>query len=581
MEIVSRHSSKVPDDPVCASNLQREVYGEIGPAGMRALIENMPAACALDTKSIFVDVGSGKGHLPLFVHVAAPWIRHVYGIEVNQCRHRIAQRRARNVSAIGSRLTYIGKDVLESGFPHGTTHVFSMTTVLDDELLAAVIERARQAGVRCFIELGTMHTRAPIAKWGPAINFVATPVSWQAHMVSHYHLRRSLAAAAGLPRRVHPVAARDGDGGVRMVCTPHGCVSRLGSGSGGYTVGTNQADDKNTVMWKERHNRNPLGSGRLLGSAHASSCVHVPWPSHRPMLRSCAHSAAAAAATGGLDSDLHYMVERGLSSAQNWALGKLTRHQLQSIMNAVGLKRPSCGIACVWPRLSCVLENSRAQQQQDMLLLPVLLRERGGRPGTFVELGALDGVQLSNTFMLERCFNWSGLLIEANPDNFKQLKRSGRQLSNFVHSAICSADTQPPTVRMTIDGGNVAHQVSKMNASAALPLCTTKLEARRAIRCQPPTIDVPCAPLRRLMSEAGLRRQVDFLSLDVEGAELIVLNTIAPSVFKFIMVETELEVSSRHTINAVERLIISDGFSEAIDVSGIQYNKVFRHSASS
>ena len=42
------------------------------------------------------------------------------------------------------------------------------------------------------------------------------------------------------------------------------------------------------------------------------------------------------------------------------------------------------------------------------------------RPGTFVEIGAFDGVNLSNTYMLERCYDWRGLLIEANPENFRR-----------------------------------------------------------------------------------------------------------------------------------------------------------------
>ena len=33
--------------------------------------------------------------------------------------------------------------------------------------------------------------------------------------------------------------------------------------------------------------------------------------------------------------------------------------------------------------------------------------------GRYFEIGALDGVTLSNTYALQRCLGWSGLLIEA------------------------------------------------------------------------------------------------------------------------------------------------------------------------
>ena len=34
--------------------------------------------------------------------------------------------------------------------------------------------------------------------------------------------------------------------------------------------------------------------------------------------------------------------------------------------------------------------------------------------GFFVELGALDGIQFSNTYYLENNMNWSGVLIDSN-----------------------------------------------------------------------------------------------------------------------------------------------------------------------
>ena len=59
--------------------------------------------------------------------------------------------------------------------------------------------------------------------------------------------------------------------------------------------------------------------------------------------------------------------------------------------------------------------------------------------GSFVELGAYDGLSNSNTFMLERCFAWRGLLIEASPSNYKMLAISSNRTANKVHSAVCAA----------------------------------------------------------------------------------------------------------------------------------------------
>ena len=72
-------------------------------------------------------------------------------------------------------------------------------------------------------------------------------------------------------------------------------------------------------------------------------------------------------------------------------------------------------------------------------MLPTLLHARPGSPGHGVRrLGALDGIAFSNTYMLERCFGWRGLLIEGNPASFAKLRESGRA-ATFLHSAVCGA----------------------------------------------------------------------------------------------------------------------------------------------
>ena len=67
-------------------------------------------------------------------------------------------------------------------------------------------------------------------------------------------------------------------------------------------------------------------------------------------------------------------------------------------------------------------------------MLPLLLGT--SERGIFVEICANDGIHGSNTLMLERCFNWTGLLIEASPDTFIKLLSS--------HSAVQRWSTRLP-----------------------------------------------------------------------------------------------------------------------------------------
>ena len=56
---------------------------------------------------------------------------------------------------------------------------------------------------------------------------------------------------------------------------------------------------------------------------------------------------------------------------------------------------------------------------QDIWVLDILNHKRGG---TFVDIGAHDEIHLSNTYLLEKEYNWSGICIEANSDTFEKLK---------------------------------------------------------------------------------------------------------------------------------------------------------------
>jgi hypothetical protein len=74
------------------------------------------------------------------------------------------------------------------------------------------------------------------------------------------------------------------------------------------------------------------------------------------------------------------------------------------------------------------LSNSSSDYDPSMGQSQVVRKYLGEefRGGFFVECGALDGETRSNTLYLERALDWEGLLIEADPDNFREIKGKGR-----------------------------------------------------------------------------------------------------------------------------------------------------------
>ena len=169
-------------------------------------------------------------------------------------------------------------------------------------------------------------------------------------------------------------------------------------------------------------------------------------------------------------------------------------------------------------KLDCVLHTSRSWKGEDGALLPLLLRMTMGRPGRFVELGAYTGVEFSNTLVLEKCFGWSGLLIEANSDNYRLLQRSGRS-AVLRRSAICAGGgLLGRTVNITKAGGAVAGQMGAMSA---------KFLATERKGDDLTTEAVPCQSLTSLIKQSSLSMPIHLLSLGAPVSQA--LHTPAPT----------------------------------------------------
>ena len=181
----------------------------------------------------------------------------------------------------------------------------------------------------------------------------------------------------------------------------------------------------------------------------------------------------------------------------------------------------------VLPLAECIAKNAGSGSwAESMMLLPLQLEAAGYRPGVFLEIGALDGISGSQTLILEKCFGWNGVLIEASPKNFEKLERSGRNATK-VHAAGCKNGDM---VRMSNAGNSI---------DAALDLVSKEYLAKWGRHMNMShSVSVPCKELRDILYDAAYER-VDFMSVDVQGSELQVLQTVDPKVLNLVLVEAE------------------------------------------
>lgn len=131
----------------------------------------------------------------------------------------------------------------------------------------------------------------------------------------------------------------------------------------------------------------------------------------------------------------------------------------------------------------------------------------GAQNGTFVEAGALDGLLHSNTLHFEKYKNWRGVLIEPIPQLFPGLL-ANRHLSQCFS---CALGSRPGTEELDVSWRTIGWTgFSRIR------------HQRRESTEEREKIAVPVRPLAEVLFESGIS-SVDYLSLDVEGAELEVL----------------------------------------------------------
>ena len=159
--------------------------------------------------------------------------------------------------------------------------------------------------------------------------------------------------------------------------------------------------------------------------------------------------------------------------------------------------------------------------------------------GYFVELGANDGISQSNSYYFEKYREWKGVLIEPIPHNYlKCLKNRSKRTQVFCNACV-SFDYKEKFVEIIYS--------DLMSTSLGLETDIDNVEDHTLIGKQFLKENEMCFnfgavanTLNNILLKANAPKQIDFLSLDVEGAEIEVLKGVNHNEyrFKFICIES-------------------------------------------
>ncbi|MEM8836217.1 MAG: FkbM family methyltransferase [Planctomycetota bacterium] len=162
----------------------------------------------------------------------------------------------------------------------------------------------------------------------------------------------------------------------------------------------------------------------------------------------------------------------------------------------------------------------RAGAGEDLVLFDLLrpLRD-GATPGTFLEVGAYDGVRYSVTWIFE-AIGWSGVLIEPIEHHAERC-RASRPHSKVFHAAL-GAPGGPPSTTFTLL--EPSENADTDTASFATTHETHRFKMRRSIVRASRSVEVPLRTMTDVLEEAfETPRSIDLAVIDVEGGEFDLL----------------------------------------------------------
>ncbi len=158
-------------------------------------------------------------------------------------------------------------------------------------------------------------------------------------------------------------------------------------------------------------------------------------------------------------------------------------------------------------------KKSFSQFEQD---LKVLKHFNNKKKGYFIEIGALDGIYLSNTYLLEKDYKWKGICIEPVPSEFKKLKKNRKSVN--IPQAVYNVNDKVVNI---VDAGSSGHSGIRNDIDTHKHILKNE------------DIKVKTKTLTRIMDENNSPKFIEYLSIDTEGSELKILEGIDFNKYSF------------------------------------------------
>lgn len=166
--------------------------------------------------------------------------------------------------------------------------------------------------------------------------------------------------------------------------------------------------------------------------------------------------------------------------------------------------------------------------------------------GYFIEIGASDGLTISNTYLLETKYNWKGICCEPIPNKFQKLVKNRK-------NSICYKEAvyNQSGLTVTFDISNKCNLLSGI--SNHIDRHKHKVDSNKRV------IKVKTISLLDVLDKANAPSFIEYMSLDTEGSEFEILKNFDFNKYTFGLIDVEHNyIEPRRT--EIKNLLLSKGY---------------------
>ena len=188
------------------------------------------------------------------------------------------------------------------------------------------------------------------------------------------------------------------------------------------------------------------------------------------------------------------------------------------------------------------MEKSKSQNYQDLFVLSEIgLKKRG----YFVEFGATNGIDISNTFLLENEFGWNGILAE--PAKYWHETLRLNRPSAFIEELCVWTDSNSQLMFNETENTDLSTLDTFSNS-----------DSHHEYRKIGKKYYVNTISLTDLLVKYSAPKYIDYLSIDTEGSEYDILRNFDFDKYTFGVITCEHNYTTAR--DKIHKLLISKGY---------------------